>query len=207
MSGRYSIAVVLMMLLVSSVGNDVAAQIKVSTDTNVQASDTLDAHPDFFGFGRAATSEDIAAWDIDVMSDGIGLPPGSGTVAHGADIYGAKCASCHGPDGEGGAEIGLVGRQPNDSFPFAEDPAAPRRIGSYWPYAPTLFDYVRRSMPFDQPGSLSDEEVYSITAFLLYKNELVPEDAVMDAETLPAVHMPARDRFVPDDRLNYDVVR
>lgn len=181
---------------------------RLETTPAVAISDTGDtAHSGTFGFGRPATDEDIAAWDIDVMADGTGLPPGNGTVTHGAEIYAVKCSACHGPDGEGGAEIGLVGRQPNDAFPFAEDQTAPRRIGSYWPYAPTLFDYIRRSMPFDRPGSMTDDEVYSVTAFLLYQNDLISEDAVMNAETLPAVDMPARDRFVPDDRLNYQVVR
>lgn len=141
------------------------------------------------------------------MADGTGLPPGEGRVEHGRLIYAAKCAACHGENAEGGAEIGLVGRIPADAFPFADSLNAPRRIGNYWPYAPTLFDYIRRSMPLDRPGSLTDEEVYSLTAFLLYKNEIISEDAVMNAETLPRVEMPARDRFVPDDRLNYQVVR
>lgn len=164
------------------------------------------AAPDSFGFGRPAEPARIAAWDTDVMPDGTGLPPGSGTVSEGAEIYAAQCASCHGPEGQGGSAIGLVGRIPNDAFPFGEDPSLERRIGSYWPYATTLFDYIRRTMPYDRPGSLEDEEVYALTAFLLYKNELISEEALIDAETLPAVEMPASGRFVPDDRLGYDRV-
>lgn len=153
------------------------------------------ALPERFGYGRAATAAEIAALDIDVAPDGTGLPPGQGTVAGGAAIYAAQCASCHGAVGEG-TPIGnrLVGREPIDSTGWN------RTIGNYWPYATTVFDYTRRTMPFDRPGSLSDEEVYALTAYLLHLNEIIPADAVMDARTLPQVQMPARDRFVPDDR-------
>ena len=94
----------------------------------------------------------------------------------------------------------LVGRIPDDAFPFGTDPAQIETIGNYWPYATTLFDYLLRAMPYDAPGSLTPEEVYSLTAYLLYLNEILPQEAVMDAQTLPAVVMPAHDRFVPDDR-------
>ena len=101
-----------------------------------------------------------------------------------------------GPDGAGL----LVGRLPGDAFPFAKDPRAPKTIGSYWPYATTAFDYIRRAMPPDKPGSLSDDEVYRLVAYLLSLNELIPADAVVDAASLPKVKMPARDHFVPDTR-------
>jgi S-disulfanyl-L-cysteine oxidoreductase SoxD len=151
--------------------------------------------PGRFGHGRDATSAEIAALDIDVSPDGTGLPPGQGTVADGATVYAAQCAACHGPRGEG-TPVGdrLVGNDPLTATGWG------RTIGNYWPYAPTVFDYIRRAMPFDQPGSLTDEEVYAVTAFLLHLNEIIPEDAVMNARTLPLVEMPARDRFVPDDR-------
>lgn len=158
--------------------------------------------PSTLGIGRAATQAEIALLDIDVMPDGTGLPPGRGTADTGAAIFAAKCAPCHGSEGEGTeAALALVGRLPGDEFPFGDtDPRPARTIGNYWPYATTVFDYVRRAMPYDRPGSLTDGEVYALTAWLLWKNGLIDETFVMDAETLPAVVMPARDRFVRDDR-------
>jgi cytochrome c len=156
--------------------------------------------PATFGFGRAATQAEIDAWDIDVRPDGKGLPPGRGTPADGENTYAERCASCHGKTGREGPNDRLVGRVEGDAFPFGRDPRAPKTIGSYWPYATTVFDYVRRAMPPDAPRSLSDTEIYGLVAYLLYLNELVPRDAVIDATTLPKVLMPARDRFVPDPR-------
>ena len=156
--------------------------------------------PATFGIGRPATPAEIAALDIDVGPDGIGLPPGRGTAAEGAPIYAARCASCHGKTGKEGPNDLLVGRLPGDAFPFAKDPRAPKTIGSYWPYATTVFDYIRRAMPPDKPGSLRDEEVYGLVAYLLSLNELIAPDAVVDAASLPKVKMPAHDRFVPDTR-------
>ena len=152
------------------------------------------------GIGRAATAAEIAAWDVDVDPDGTGLPPGRGTSADGEPIYAARCAGCHGKTGREGPNDRLVGRVPNDAFPFARDPSIPHTIGNYWPYATTVFDYIRRAMPPDAPGSLKDNEIYGLVAYLLTLNQLIPADAVMDATTLPKVVMPARDRFVPDPR-------
>jgi len=156
--------------------------------------------PATLGIGRPATASEIAAWDIDVGPDGVGLPPGRGTAADGAPVFAAKCAGCHGKTGKEGPNDVLVGRIPNDEFPFARDPKAPKTIGSYWPYATTVFDYIRRAMPPDKPGSLKDDEVYNLTAFLLAQNELIAQDAVIDATSLPKVKMPARDHFKPDTR-------
>jgi len=156
--------------------------------------------PATFGIGRPATPAEIAALDIDVGPDGAGLPAGRGTAAEGAPIYAARCASCHGKTGKEGPNDVLVGRLTGDAFPFAKDPRAPKTIGSYWPYATTVFDYIRRAMPPDKPGSLRDDEVYNLVAFLLAANELIPQDAVVDAASLPKVKMPARDHFVPDTR-------
>lgn len=152
------------------------------------------------GLGRPASPEAIAAWDIDVRPDGLGLPEGSGSVEAGRALYAERCAHCHGAEGEGGPFDRLVGRNEGDAFRFATDPRAIRTIGSYWPFATTLFDYTRRAMPQDRPGSLGDDEVYALTAFLLHRNGLLAADAVLDRDTLPAIEMPARDRFVPDDR-------
>jgi cytochrome c len=156
--------------------------------------------PPRFGIGRPATPTEIAALDIDIGPDGTGLPPGRGTSGEGAPIYAARCANCHGKSGKEGPNDVLVGRLPGDTFPFATDPRAPKTIGSYWPYATTVFDYIRRAMPPDAPNSLSNAEVYNLVAFLLVQNELVPQDAVIDATSLPKVKMPAHDHFVPDTR-------
>jgi cytochrome c len=164
--------------------------------------------PERFGFGRSATPEEIAALDIDVRPDGTGLPEGSGSVAEGRAIYAAKCAACHGASGVEGPNDRLVGRLPGDAFSFGDDLAVRplKAVGSYWPYSTTLFDYIRRAMPQSSPGSLENKEVYALTAFLLHRNELIDENAVMDRVSLPAVVMPARDHFVPDDRLEHDEV-
>jgi cytochrome c len=160
-----------------------------------------------FGFGRPATPEEVRAWDIDVRPDGAGLPPGRGTVAQGAAIYAAKCAACHGAAGRNGPFGTLVGREPRAGFPFGRDPSLSLTIGNYWPYATTLYDYTYRAMPWTLPGSLEPEEVYALVAYLLFLNEIVPEDAVLDAATLPRVVMPARDRFVRDNRRGGSAVR
>jgi S-disulfanyl-L-cysteine oxidoreductase SoxD len=162
-----------------------------------------------FGFGRPASAREIAAWDIDVGPDGSALPPGRGTVAEGERIYAEQCAVCHGVEGKGGKSGSLAGRLPGDAFPFGTDTRLldQRTIGNYWPYAPTLYDYINRAMPQPIPGSLRPDEVYSVVAYLLFLNQLVAQDVVMDAATLRAVKMPARDRFVIDDRRGGPEVR
>ncbi|MGH9220048.1 MAG: c-type cytochrome [Vicinamibacterales bacterium] len=159
------------------------------------------------GIGRVATAEEIKAIDIDVMPDGRGLPAGSGSVAEGAKIYAAKCASCHGKTGEGATAERLVATDAGKNFDFALNAKLPRAVGNYWPYATTLYDYTYRAMPFMQPGTLTPNETYAVTAFILALNKIVPEDAVMDAKTLPGVKMPARDRFVIDNRKGGKVVK
>jgi S-disulfanyl-L-cysteine oxidoreductase SoxD len=159
--------------------------------------------PGPLGLGREPSPEEIAERDLDVRPDGTGLPPGSGTARAGAPVYAARCAACHGPEGHGTpAGWPLVGRNPGDAFNFNESLVHEERrtVGNYWPYATTLFDYTRRAMPADRPGSLTDDEVYALTAWILWRNGLVGEDEIMDARALPAVPMPSRDRFVPDDR-------
>lgn len=158
--------------------------------------------PATFGFGRPATAEEIKAWDIDVMPDGTGLPPGSGTPSEGAALYAGRCAMCHGRTGTEAPPPypRLVGREPRRGFPFGRDPTLVRTIGNYWPYATTLYDYINRAMPLSAPGSLKPDEVYSLVAFLLWRNEIIADTTVMNAQTLPRVVMPARDRFVVDNR-------
>ena len=173
-----------------------------------EAAGTAQPQDGRFGFGRPATADDIAAWDIDVMPDGAGLPEGSGTAAAGAPVYAARCAVCHGPSGEGGVADRLVGYDPDSTPPFGPRYEAwragrddvPFSVGNYWPYATTLFDYIRRAMPTDAPGTLAPDEVYGLVAWILAENGIVGRDAVMNAETLPAVEMPARDVFVPQER-------
>jgi mono/diheme cytochrome c family protein len=177
-----------------------AAQARTASPPKTQPAKPAAKEPATFGIGRPATPAEIVALDIDVGPDGAGLPPGRGTSADGAPIYAARCAGCHGKTGKEGPNDVLVGRLPGDAFPFARDPRAPKTIGSYWPYATTVFDYIRRAMPPDAPGSLKDDEVYGLVAYLLVLNELVPADAVIDATSLPKVKMPAHDRFVPDKR-------
>jgi cytochrome c len=179
---------------------DRAAMPLAAQDRAVAPVKEAPKEPATFGIGRPAAPAEIAALDIDIGPDGAGLPPGRGTAAEGAPVYALRCAACHGKTGTEGPNDLLVGRLPDDTFPFARDPQAPRTIGSYWPYATTVFDYIRRAMPLDAPGSLKDDEVYGLVAYLLVRNDLVPADTVIDATSLPKVKMPARDHFVPDER-------
>jgi cytochrome c len=154
-----------------------------------------------YGVGRPATRAEIAAWDIDVNPSGAGLPAGRGTAADGARVFAAKCAACHGANGEGlPAGPALVGREPREGFPFGQSLKYTRTVGNYWPYATTLYDYINRAMPATAPGSLAADEIYGVVAWILSRNEIIDSTAIMDAKSLPRVRMPARDRFVPDDR-------
>src|SRR5256885_9699127 len=130
------------------------------------------------------------------MPDGTGLPPGSGTAPQGAAIYAHKCAACHGPTGTEGPSERLVGREPRQGFPFGSDPRLVRTIGNYWPYATTLYDYVNRAMPLNAPGSLKPDEVYSLVAFLLWRNAVAADTAAMYPRHLPRAVMSARDTFM-----------
>jgi mono/diheme cytochrome c family protein len=148
-----------------------------------------------YGIGRVATPAEIAGWNIDVGRDGSGLPPGSGTVSHGREVFEQQCAACHGDKGQGGVGDQLVGGQGTIAS------AKPvRTVGSYWPYAPTLFDYIRRAMPQNAPQSLSNEDVYAVSAYLLHLNGLLPADTTLDAKTMAAIKMPNRNMFVGDPR-------
>lgn len=152
------------------------------------------------GIGRAATADEIAKIDIDVRPDGKGLPDGKGTVAEGAQVYAAKCQSCHGPNGQGASADRLVDRESGKNWDFAINPKLVKTVGNYWPYATTLYDYTNRAMPFMQPGTLTADETYSLVAYILNLNKIVADDAVMDKTTLPKVVMPSKDRFVVDNR-------
>jgi S-disulfanyl-L-cysteine oxidoreductase SoxD len=143
--------------------------------------------------GRVATPEEIAAWDISIAPDGAGLPPGSGTPAQGAIVYAAKCAACHGDKGTGKPNDQLAGGHGT----LAGDQPAVKTVGSFWPYATTIFDYTRRAMPLNDSKSLTSDEIYAVTAYLLHLNGIIAETDTIDAASLPKVRMPNRDGFVP----------
>jgi len=147
----------------------------------------LAAGPDL---GKPITPAEIAAWDISVSPNGDGLPPGSGTPMQGAAVFAQKCAACHGESAKGGVNAALVGGGPIERIDSA------RTIRNFWPYSTTLFDYIRRAMPWPQPRTLSNDEVYALTAYILSENRLIAADAVMNAATLPQVKMPNRDGFI-----------
>ncbi|MCS6327148.1 MAG: cytochrome c [Nitrospira sp.] len=148
-----------------------------------------------YGFGRPAAEGEIRALNIDIDPTGAGLPPGQGTVQQGAAVYANKCASCHGLTGTEGPKDRLV--DGHDSLATAHPV---KTIGSFWPYATTLYDYIHRAMPLNAPQSLTPEEVYSVVAWLLHQNGIIPADMIIDAQTLPAVKMPNRGVFVSDPR-------
>ena len=159
------------------------------------------------GIGRVATPDEIRKVDIDVMPDGRGLPEGKGTFAEGAKIYAAKCQACHGANGIGGSADRLVDRESGKNWDFATNAKLVKTVGNYWPYATSLYDYTSRAMPFLQPGTLTPDETYSLVAYILNLNKIVPDNAVMDRTTLPKVVMPSRDRFVVDNRKGGRVVK
>lgn len=149
-----------------------------------------------FGLGRTAAPTEITAWDIDVRGDdGKGLPPGQGSVADGRSLFAETCAACHGEKGQGGLADVLVGGQGtlNTAKPV-------KTIGSFWPYAPTLFDYIHRAMPYNAPQSLTADQVYALTAYLLFLNGILPDNTTLDAASLAKIEMPNRGGFTSDPR-------
>jgi cytochrome c len=144
--------------------------------------------------GQPISQADLAPWDITVMPDGSGLPPGSGTPAQGKTLFADSCALCHGDEGKGGVVEAVVVTNP----PPLSGPGSVKSIGNFWPVATTLFDFIRRAMPFTQPRSLTDDQVYALTAYLLNMNGVIGDDDVMNATTLPRVRMPNRDNFFPE---------
>jgi cytochrome c len=148
-----------------------------------------------YGVGRAPKPDDLQAIDIDVTPDGKGLLPGGSTAAAGKDVYMRRCETCHGPTGKEGPQDVLAGGQGSLATSRPQ-----KTIGSYWPYATTLWDYIRRAMPFDHPGTLTTDEIYGTTAYLLFLNGIVGERDVVDRATLPQITMPNRNGFTPDPR-------
>lgn len=188
--------------MASTVGQEQPAEEEVETamaETPALAADVpLPEHDGQFKLGRVATEDEIAAWDMDVRPDGLGLPVGSGTVADGEVLYTDNCAVCHGDFGE------AVGRWPvlAGGQGTLEDDRPEKTIGSYWPYLSTVYDYVRRAMPFGNARSLSDDDVYAITAYLLYLNDVVDdEEFELSNENFTDIHLPNEDNFIEDDRL------
>ncbi|MEJ2375363.1 MAG: c-type cytochrome [Pseudolabrys sp.] len=155
------------------------------------AGSAVAAEPGHYGYGRPATQAEIAGWDIDVRPDGAGLPPGSGSVSKGADVFAAQCAGCHGIFGEG------VGRYPKlaGGEGTLKQDRPQRTVGSYWPFVITLFDYINRAQPYTAPHSLSANDVYAVTAYVLNLNDIVGNNFVADRNTLPKVKMPNRNNF------------
>jgi mono/diheme cytochrome c family protein len=152
------------------------------------------------GLGPAAPAADAAALNVDVLPSGEGLPAGSGTPEQGAPIYAASCASCHGANGEGKPPYPQLLGGPKGNFDFASDFKIPKTIGNYWPYATTLYDYIRRAMPLTAPGSLTADQTYAVTAYLLEREGIVPAGQTLDAKSLAAIQMPGKTHFVEDDR-------
>ena len=178
-------------------GADAAAKAEMATTESAASTDTATARsPQRFNIGREATVDEIAGWNIDVRPDGLGLPPGEGSVEDGEMLYEDKCASCHGVFGEG------EGRWPKLSGGMGtlthERPD--KTVGSYWPYASTLWDYIHRAMPFTAPQSLSPDETYAITAYVLYLNEVIDEDFVLSRDNFSSIQLPNWDGFFVDDR-------
>ena len=147
-------------------------------------------------FGQPISPADLAPWDIEILPSGAGLPPGSGTVAQGEAVYVAKCQACHGEKGAGQPNDRLVGGQGT----IRAGTAPVKTVGSYWPYATTLFDYVRRAMPWTNPKSLTNDEVYAVSAYLLNLNGVIGANDTMNAQTLAKVQMPNKDGFIPFPR-------
>jgi S-disulfanyl-L-cysteine oxidoreductase SoxD len=139
--------------------------------------------------GQPLTSEELAGQDSHIFPDGTGLPPGQGTAVEGKAIYDAQCAGCHGLKGSGGSAGELMGRSPLNG------PHPDQTVGNYWPYATTIFDFVRRSMPLNAPRTLSDDQLYAVTAYLLHINGIIEEKSEMNAHSLPAIRMPNREGF------------
>lgn len=188
----------------TNLGGGMAAKSSDGIPLGASGRHAVQPLPDKPRFGQPVSEADLAAWNIDVRTpDGKGLPAGRGSVAEGRKVYEAKCASCHGAEAKGGPVYGtMVGGI--GSFTTNARVLTP---GSMYPYAPILFDYIRRAMPMDRPQTLSANEVYAVSAYLLNLNGLVPADAVMDATSLPKVQMPNRNGFILDDRPDTKAVR
>lgn len=169
--------------------------IAASVLAGLIAARALHAQSPAFGVGHTPSPEQLKQIDIDVTPDGKGLVPGRGTAATGKDVYTRRCETCHGPTGKEGPQEALSGGKGSLATPKPQ-----KSVGSYWPYATTLFDYTRRAMPLQNPKTLTDDEVYAVSAYILFLNGIIAENAPMNAQTLPLVKMPNRDGFVDYSR-------
>ena len=197
---RATAAVIGALLAVACSGSNGSATS--GSGSRVERPTTPSSWPVSYALGHAPSPDSIALLDTDVDTTGAGLPDGHGTASEGAVVYAAKCASCHGPKGEGipPSPVLILPMIAADSFPWATKPGIPKTVGNYWPFATTLYGYIRHSMPSTAPGSLSSTEVYQVVAHLLAENGVLAHDAVLDAHTLPAVKLPMRGRLVLDTR-------
>lgn len=179
-------------LVAGAASNSVTASETIVTEYNAPVFQVSG----YYGYGRDASPEEIAGWDIDIRPDGLGLPDGSGTPEEGELLYENQCASCHGSFGEG------VGRYPvlAGGEGTLTEPRPEKTVGSFWPYASTLWDYIHRAMPYAAPESLTDEEVYAITAYVLYLNDLIEYDFELTKNNVAAIEMPNKDGFFVDNR-------
>ena len=173
------------------------APVPDSSTASIEDIDPADAR---FGIGQPATEEEIARIDIDAMPDGRGLPPGQGTFAEGEEVYSQSCAACHGANLEGNKDLGAAPLIGGRGTLTDEKPI--KTVESYWPYASTLFDYVHRAMPMNAPGSLSADEVYAVSAYILGRADIISDDpgTMLDATSMSEVEMPNEDGFVSDPR-------
>jgi cytochrome c len=199
---RRSFTLVAVLASAACASTDAAPSVGAGTDAMTYAA--VPVHRSgHFAIGSAATPAQVAAWNTDIGPEGAELPSGRGLARDGEAIYRAQCAAFHGAEGQGLEPLypALIGRpSAGEDFDFAADPKVPRTIGNYWSHATTLYDYIRRAMPLYTPGSLSADETYAVTAYLLAANNVIPDTAALDAAALRAVVMPARERFVADDR-------
>lgn len=199
-----STAAMLAVIGCAGTGSGMAVKSATGIPLGATGPHAVQALPDKPRFGQPVSEADISTWNIDIRApDGAGLPPGRGTVAQGKKIYEAKCTACHGADAKGGAVYGtMVGG-------IGSFKGSPRVVtpGSMYPYAPILFDYIRRTMPMDSPQTLNTNEIYAVSAYLLNLNGLLPADGAVDQNSMARIRMPNRDGFLVDDRPDSRAVR
>ena len=159
--------------------------------TYVGADFSRPVHAQSPNLGKPISPADVAAWDISILPDGTGLPAGSGTSEQGQKVFALKCAACHGEGAKGGTSAGLIGGPP-----LTNGIDTAKTVANFWPHSSTLFDFIRRAMPWQAPRTLSNDEVYALTAYVLALNKIIGENDTMNAQTLPKVRMPNRDGFI-----------
>jgi mono/diheme cytochrome c family protein len=189
---------ILSLALIVAFGCSSKSRDSFSSDDRLPNGEELigDGWPESFGLGRSARQAEIDSLSLAIPPSGKGLPPGEGLALRGKLVYAQKCSACHGPTGKEGPQDVLVATEPV----FSGSARVSKGIGNYWPYSTTVFDYIRRAMPLNAPGSLSNQEVYDVTAWLLHQNGLIAEGFVLNSQTLPAVEMPAKIYFINDSR-------